>query len=445
MAGPATFGAIHEPGRGALGIATVSTIRRGVLPVDRHLASPMQGYAVPNQRGPILPPIRDESPHEDTQLPGIHQMVNLPMAHREVASVQRRKPQQEPFQTAETLFVDDRSKRTRKRRRESFESQDALEKDDPVCPSTPAILDHTSLSQDRTQPDDMAPPAPKRKYGLASGMFGIPCRSQSGSPPTQVPTEEPTQPLTSPAPRLGSRHSADSQATLIVKLASSPDYLITQRAHDVFNKQQCERILWLALHGVSSAAIARQVYLDIKKPKPNSIPKADVVAGTDKLVQLFIAELATGEDGTGEVDDLLEYLLQQGDRLNWSPSILRQAAGFMSISGDEATQDQELRENAAERQALSKWRCQHGGQNPVEPAYGIGRRPQMLAFRGLMREQVEQEMMEQLGYREGSHTVERELMKKWLLKIRELGKLPDRLVEAEVGAPEETDMSGDCA
>ncbi|KIW78817.1 hypothetical protein Z517_08656 [Fonsecaea pedrosoi CBS 271.37] len=449
--------AFVDPEDSDRGSGVVENFQHGIPFEDGDSPSAVQDHGVAGQRGLKLPPIRSGSGHQDTQLPGIHQILGLPMIHPKTASAHCRKHQEGPLLKAETLFVDGRSKRTHKRGRGSFEAPDAPYKAGLVCRSTPAFLTQMSPTQDMMQSNDMEPPPPpppKRPYRLPRGMFGIPCRPPGVPPPPKTPIAEPQrvplppktpiaesaqdniQPAQSPRtqpPESPRDIGANSQAKLIVKLASRSASHITRRPHEVFSEEQCQKMLWLALHGVSRPTIARLLYNDIDKSKPFS-NKTELVAGIDKLVRLFIAELALGQDRTSGVDDMVEHLLQEGDRLDWSPYLLRQAVGVMSTSGDEATQSQEVREVALERHALSKWRSTHGGENPFQPSLGSTRRNQMQAFRGLMRESVERKMMEQLGYREDNHDVERALMKKWLLRIRELGKLPDRLMEAELEA-----------
>ncbi|OAL23923.1 hypothetical protein AYO20_10835 [Fonsecaea nubica] len=449
------FAAFVDPEDSDRGSVVVENFQHGIPFEDGHFPSVMQDHGV---AGLKLPPIRSDSGHQDTQLPGIHQILGLPMTHQKTASVHCRKHQEGPLLKAETLFVDGRSKRTHKRGRGSFEAPDAPDKAGLVCRSTPAFFNQMSPTQDMMQSNDMEPSPPKRPYRLPRGMFGIPCHPPGVSPPPKTPVAEPQgvplPPKTSIAesapgniqPAQSPRDiGANSQAKLIVKLASRSASRITQRPHEVFSEEQCQKMLWLALHGVSRPTIARLLYNDVDKSKPFS-NKTELVAGIDKLVRLFIAELALDQDRRG-VDDMVEHLLQEGDRLDWSPYLLRQAVGVMSTSGDEATQSQEVREVALERHALSKWRSTHGGENPFQPSLGSTRRNQLQAFRGLMRESVEQEMMEQLGYQEDNHDMERALMKKWLLKIRELGKLPDRLMEAGLGAhsssPGDADEFGD--
>ncbi|KIY00426.1 uncharacterized protein Z520_04111 [Fonsecaea multimorphosa CBS 102226] len=441
IADPQQFGALVEPGSGGGGSATVSTFQHGI-----------QGYGVVSRRGPKLPPIRNNLRHEDTQLPGIRRILDLPTAHLEIAPFQRCQHQEEPFSKKETLFVRGRSKRTSKRRKESFASEDALDKADSVCHAAPAVLKHPPFWQDMVRPNDTVHPPPKRQRRLPpalsptlpTGIFGKPCRLQGVPPATETPMAESVQSNVWSTPQPESQHvtrsediDASSQAELIVKLASKPSFLITHRAHEVFSEEHCEKILWLALHGVSSPAIGWLLSFELPKPSSSGTAKRQILqASIDKLVRCFIAELAMGQNRTTGVDEMVEHLLQQGDRLGWSRWILQKAVDFMSTAGDKAAREQASRD----RKDLVLYRINHGGQNP-QPA-------DTQAHRALIREPMEQKMMrEQFGYREGSHDAERKLMKKWLHKIRELGELPDRLTEAEVGTgtsePEQTEISGD--
>ncbi|OAP58259.1 hypothetical protein AYL99_07349 [Fonsecaea erecta] len=284
----------------------------------------------------------------------------------------------------------------------------------------------------------MVPPSPKRPRLLPRDSFEIPHYPQAVFSRPETPMGEsardsvwPTPDPESPQPAELEASQPSPQAQAIVGPTSRPDSVTTQSAYDIFTDEQCEKILWLALHGVPSPIVARVVYRDIPKPKYDR--RWQHVVDIDKKLQRLIVELATGRDKTQAADELVEHLLQQGDRLNWSPYLLQQAAGFMNTPGDEATQTQVSRNCATERIALSKWRSAHGDENAVPPSTGKSKK-ENLAFRGYIREGMEREVMEQLGYRGDSHEAERALMKKRLLEIRELGKLPARLMEVGIAA-----------
>ncbi|EXJ72822.1 uncharacterized protein A1O5_03970 [Cladophialophora psammophila CBS 110553] len=435
------------------GSAARPALQPAILQGSRQFGNAIYGYGVVQQRGPKLPPIGTYFHQEDRQLPGepvcglfgvpqaesatgIHQIFDLPISHLERASRQNHNHQGGSYPTVEQWIAGESSRPTRKRWKESFRVQDPPDEPDSVCQSVSRTIGHVS---NRMRANGMVHPAPKRRRRFPSGLFDITPNAEEVFPTRKTPEGRPgqrgSQPAQKPASQLvpvWKKIEAIAQARLIAKLASGPSSSITQTAHEVFSEEQCEIILWLALHGVSSSVIARLLSVNIRKP--SNFRNSSFVPGVDKLVQHFIAELATGQERTKRVDEMVEHLLQQGDRLGWSPYLLRRAVGLTTSPGDEAAQTQEVRENAVERQALFKWRNNHPGENPVQSTSGRGAREQVLAFRGLMREAMEEEMMERLGYREGTHEVERVLMKKWLLKIRELGKLPDRLVEGEDGA-----------
>jgi hypothetical protein len=208
---------------------------------------------------------------------------------------------------------------------------------------------------------------------------------------------------------------------------AKPNVVINVSAHQVFDEEQCDKILWLALHGIPSRAIGWLI--DIRRPASMSRPT--VVASLDKLIKHFIPELAKGQGYAEEPDALVDRLLRRGDDLDWSgPYLLRRAVDFTSIpEGDVDEARKERRNNARERRALQKWVSEHD-ENPGEGTFQQRNRNAVMARRGLVRDTDEKEAaMKRFGYREGSHEAEKPLMKKWLLKIRELGKLPDRLDE----------------
>ncbi|KIW96201.1 uncharacterized protein Z519_03269 [Cladophialophora bantiana CBS 173.52] len=450
--GPA-FGTEVNSGGGGRGPAAKPTLQPGFLPGSRQFGNAIFGHDAPKPQGPKLPPFRIYFHHKDGQLPGelvrrlfdvaqaesatgIHQIFDLPIVHSESASRQNRNHQGMSFPTVEQWIAGENSRPTRKRWRESFEAQDPPDEPDSVCQLATGIIDHVPT---RMRANGMFHPAPKRRRRFPSGLFEITPDAEVVSPTRRTPEGKPgqrgSQPAQKPASqlvRVSRNIEAIAQARLIAKLASGPSSSITQTAHEVFSEEQCEIILWLALHGVSSSVIARLLSANIRKP--SNFRNSSFVPDVNRLVQHFIAELATGQERTKRADEMVEHLLQQGDRLGWSPYLLRRAVGLTTSPGDEAARIQEVRENAVERQALLKWRNNHMGENPVESTSGRRAREQVLAFRGLMREAMEEEMLERLGYRKGTHEVEKVLMKKWLLKIRELGKLPDRLVEGEDGA-----------
>src|SRR5262249_15763998 len=151
-----------------------------------------------------------------------------------------------------------------------------------------------------------------------------------------------------------------------------------------------------------------------------------------EVIEHYLPELAKGECVQGDADALVSRLLGQGDVLDWSPYLLESASRYAvtTAGGDEDAGKAERRQHSDERKALNRWRQQHGGKNPVAKAAAAEARGQEQALRGLARERADRKRIEKLGYRDGkNHEVEKVVMKKCLLYLRETGKLPDQLGE----------------
>jgi hypothetical protein len=210
--------------------------------------------------------------------------------------------------------------------------------------------------------------------------------------------------------------------------------VITQSARDVFNDEQCEKTLWLALHGIPSRAIAHLLTIgsDAIRP-PGGKTKKQFEATLSDVVQRFIPELATGHRGKEEPDALIQHLLDRGDSLFWSPFLLKHAIDYTFISEDDGDgAKQERRRNATERKSVRGWMSKHA-DSPIVGMFPRHNKKAMAALGGVLRQASEQEIIEEyFGYRESNHDVEKVLMKEWLVKIQELGNLPDSLGGVEV-------------
>ncbi|OAP58258.1 hypothetical protein AYL99_07348 [Fonsecaea erecta] len=86
IAGPQdVIDVVDNPVSGGHNSAAASTFQRKALPVDRQFSQTIQGYGDISQRGPELPPIRNELRREDTQLPGepVRRKFDIPQAKRQ--------------------------------------------------------------------------------------------------------------------------------------------------------------------------------------------------------------------------------------------------------------------------------------------------------------------------------------------------------------------------
>lgn len=253
--------------------------------------------------------------------------------------------------------------------------------------------------------------------------------SRNGNPSDRVPSP-PTNKQSHPAserPAL-TPQVQNPQEEDIAQLAKMPQDAITEPVREVFDPEQCDKILWLALHGVPYNAIARLMHSSVHVPRRRGSSLEAHLSDLERVVRHFTSERVSGKDGHESPHQLISRLLEVGDKLQWSPYLFKQAVEYSNMckEADNANARKHLRDRAAELGALGKWRQDHDGENPEMETRGSTRSKRNLAFRGLMREAEEQERMEELGYRGDNHEVEEVLMMEWLLKIREIHALPDR-------------------
>jgi hypothetical protein len=219
------------------------------------------------------------------------------------------------------------------------------------------------------------------------------------------------------------------QVKLIIKLAKY-DLTTIQIAHHVFNDVQCEKALWLALHGIPVRAIAHLLIMGSDAVKIGTrVTRKDFIPILSIVVQSCVPELAKGQEGD-DADLLVERLLVRGDALFWSPVLLKQAVDYTFIKdvGDAKAQ---RTKNAREGRLAVRWSHEHD-EGPAEKARSPNNKRAIGALDGMLRNASEQEIIEEhFGYRVDNHDVERVLMKKWLLKIRELCRMPDELDKIE--------------
>ncbi|KAJ9607068.1 hypothetical protein H2200_008140 [Cladophialophora chaetospira] len=336
-------------------------------------------------------PVRGKSGHQDGSLlrrrSGAPQLRGLPAENRK---------ENDPLQASLSQDL------TNDRAQDVFSEPDIL--------LVPSLQSPTAIGTIRAGPQ-----AQKALTTSKSPSLKIPptptANAGPRNPPSTLSARRPPQPL-----------DEQEQTKTIVRLGK-PNAVIRESVREVFNDQQCDLILWLALHSIPSAAIAHSLTIasDPVRHTGVRLNKKDFEAVLSRVVPYFIPELAAPQNGEKSPEDLVRRLLDRGDLLGWSPFFLRKAIDYTFIpNNDDTSADQERKKNAKERVAALRFKA--GGENS---------RKQMLGMGGVMREASEQEIMEEeFGYREGSHEVEEVLMKNWLLKIRGLGRLPDR---SEVG------------
>ena len=202
----------------------------------------------------------------------------------------------------------------------------------------------------------------------------------------------------------------------------------TQSACDLFNKEQRDEMLWMALHGIPSPGVAYILTTGTSavQPPPGKNKKV-FVPSLEYVVNLCVPVLAMGCSGREDPDGLIEYLLGEATSKFWSPLLLKQAVDHVFIKDDGGGgAKKERQRNATERKAATKYKWKHG-EGPANVDWPARKKAEVAAAAGVFRDAAEDESIEELfGYCEDNQDGERELMKKWLLKIRELGRLLSR-------------------
>jgi hypothetical protein len=204
-------------------------------------------------------------------------------------------------------------------------------------------------------------------------------------------------------------------------------------ADQVFDAEECDKITWIALHGLPANAVAYGLNISVHK---SHISHADHLSNTAKLIEHYIVELVRGH-GAGETAEALVARMQAvGSSMGWSPNVLQRAGEYADEvldDGTDATAMEAIRENAAARHAIKNWRAKHDGTDPDVTAGGRKGKAHKSAVQGVLREDADQDLLQRLGYRGdgggNDDDEERALMLKWLRKIREIGRLPAYLGE----------------
>lgn len=126
--------------------------------------------------------------------------------------------------------------------------------------------------------------------------------------------------------RLAHSPKENSQAEGVMSVVKSMSVL-DKSVHDVFNDEQCDKILWLALHGIPKRAVAHLLTIggDGITAQRAGLDKKTLIDNLSTLAQYFVPELATGQNGKEDPDVLVERLLSRGDSLYWSPFLLKHA------------------------------------------------------------------------------------------------------------------------
>ncbi len=208
-----------------------------------------------------------------------------------------------------------------------------------------------------------------------------------------------------------------------------------------------KKILFLALHGIPSAAIAYEVHGELPKTWKLSVTKR--MEKITYVIDHYLVEIVAEADRECGAEDFISKLLTHALSKDWIPRSLQNAVEYIhsETAGDVTSGVEERRLAAKARIALQKWRSDNNGANPAPDAKGkrsstdgsmplTKRRKSMgywSACQGLQREMDDRQRLLDLGYREDSLDTEKALMNEWLEKLKKMGRLPS-LTEAAQAA-----------
>jgi hypothetical protein len=250
------------------------------------------------------------------------------------------------------------------------------------------------------------PPRP-RPASFSSGC------AQTANPPSSArPRTVPRRPR---VPNLAD----ESHCCWVLSLPNSAQG-ITISVREVFDEEMREKVLWLALHGIP---ISAYVHL-LKFPQPKNIRQRIMLTRLGQVIDHFIPELAQAAIVGEDADAVVQHLLDRSEQSQWGSSwMLKKALQKMTLS------DTEQKRRVLDEKAHIKWLQINGTKLPNSPnTFRSPRKEETEAYRGMMADTQElTDIKKKFGYVEGDQKLEKDLMKKWLLKIRELGHMPTSL------------------
>ncbi|KIW16221.1 hypothetical protein PV08_06272 [Exophiala spinifera] len=211
-----------------------------------------------------------------------------------------------------------------------------------------------------------------------------------------------------------------------------------------------KKVLFLALHGIPSAAIAYEVQSEF--PKPAALRVDDRIEKIGLAIDHYLPQLLAEVEREGDPNDFICKLLSYATSKDWIPRSLHNAIEYIySETTEGALTGSEVRREAAKaRIALHKWRSDHDGEDPNPSHTGKrysthgsspdakrlknvgGNRKVGMAYRGLQREKQDYQHLAELGYRKGDDDHEKLVMFEWLKSIKEKKRLPDLLEAADL-------------
>lgn len=212
----------------------------------------------------------------------------------------------------------------------------------------------------------------------------------------------------------------------------------------VLSSNIVKKVLFLALHGMPSAAIAHEVQGEFPKPALLRVSQRIEKIGT--AIDHYLLRIVAEVEREGEADDFFCKLLSHATSNDWLPRSLHNAIEYIYSETIEGTLTglEERIEAAKARTALRKWRCNNNGADPNPSAirkrssdHGSSpnakrRKSAVLAYRGLQRERQDYQHLVELGYREGDDDHEKAVMLEWLESIKQKKRLPSLLEVADL-------------
>ncbi|KAK7883627.1 hypothetical protein LTR67_011037 [Exophiala xenobiotica] len=222
---------------------------------------------------------------------------------------------------------------------------------------------------------------------------------------------------------------------------------LPKSARQLLSVEIIKKILFLALHGIPSAAIAYEIHTEIPKIWKLSVPKR--LQGITNMIDHYLVEIVAEANREGEAEDFISKLLTHALSKDWIPRSLQNAVEYIhsETAGDGTSGTEARRQAAKARIALQKWRSDHHGADPDLAPNAKGKRSstdgdgsmpltkrrksvsRSSACQGLQVEMHDRQRLEELGYREGSLDTEKAMMNEWLEKLKKTKKLPS-LMEA---------------
>ncbi|KAL6245566.1 hypothetical protein RBB50_007565 [Rhinocladiella similis] len=226
--------------------------------------------------------------------------------------------------------------------------------------------------------------------------------------------------------------------------------VLPARFRRVLSANIVKKVLFLALHGIPSAAIAYEIQGEF--PKPANLRVNDRIERIETAIDHYLLQMMAEMEREGDPNDFICKLLSHAASNDWIPRSLHNAIEYIYSETIEGalTGSEERKEAAKARTALHKWRCDHDGTDPNPSAVGkrtsdhgsspkakrrknaAGNHQITMACRGLEREKKDHQHLAELGYREGDDDHEKVVMSEWLESIKQKKRLPSLLEAADL-------------